>query len=58
MKNDAEKQIAERIGKWADAVEQETLLKKFIIWYWKEVQGKPYDISAEELIKNYKETCK
>lgn len=33
-------------------------IEKFILWYWQEVQSKPYDISASELAKQYhKDTC-
>jgi hypothetical protein len=59
MKNDdVEYQIAQRIGEWAKVVENDNLLKDFIKWYWKEIDGKPYQISAEELIEIYKKEQK
>lgn len=31
----------------------EAELIKFLQWYWKEVDGKPYDILAKEIVKEY-----
>jgi len=28
-------------------------LTSFLTWYWREVDGKPYDTMAEEIIENY-----
>lgn len=36
----------------------EELLEKFVIWYWKEIQGKPYQIRAEEVVKYFIEDQK
>jgi len=32
--------------------DQKEILITFIKWYWKEVEGKPYDINSEEVV-NY-----
>jgi hypothetical protein len=29
----------------------EELLEEFVKWYWKEIQGKPYQVSGEEIVK-------
>ena len=30
-------------------------LESFVKWYWQEVDGKPYDISAKEIVESYGE---
>ena len=33
--------------------ENEALLLTFIKWYWKEVDGKPGDVRAEDIVKDF-----
>lgn len=30
-------------------------LEDFVRWYWKEIQGKPYQVSSEDIVKWYHE---